>query len=124
MKSTAKILLSILTFTLLFTFVFSFMACAAPITPGDIKDTNSFGTNDQASLQKLSGFLLSYVWSIGAVAAVIVLAVYGIQWLMASPQQKAMLKEKLWAYVIGAVLIFGATSIMSIIAGTITKSFG
>lgn len=53
--------------------------------------------------------------TIGMVLSVIVLVVLGIKYMMGSVDERAEYKKTLMPYVIGAILIFSASSIASII---------
>ena len=77
----------------------------------DIYEANG----EEGSLFEKGGKILGIVQVAGIGIAAIMLAVIGIRFFMASPQEKADIKEKLTPYVIGAVLLFGATSILSLI---------
>jgi type IV secretory pathway VirB2 component (pilin) len=59
---------------------------------------------------------------VGSIVAVVILAIYGVQWFLASPQQKAILKEKAFAYIIGAALVFGGATIMGWIGDTFANA--
>lgn len=62
-------------------------------------------------------YLIQYV---GYTIAVLVLLGIGIKYMMSSPSEKADLKGRLVPYVIGAVLLFGGVSIISLIYTIIT----
>jgi TRAP-type C4-dicarboxylate transport system permease small subunit len=48
-------------------------------------------------------------------AAVILLVILGVKWIMAAPDQKADLKKSAVIYVVGAVLVFAAGAILQVI---------
>jgi len=127
MKSIAKIMLFFIIVSLMFTMSTSVLVLAGTtgngiMTPGEISETAlESTTTDKVNL--MTGSLMRYLLVIGAMAMVVVMAVYGVQWLTASPQQKAVLKEKAWSYLIGAILIFGGASIMAIIANAVMGAF-
>lgn len=52
---------------------------------------------------------------IGIVVAVVVLLVLGIKYMMGSAQEKAEYKKTMIPYLIGALLIFGATTIVNVV---------
>ncbi len=70
-------------------------------------------------INKIGGIILRYAKVAGMIIAVVILAVYGIQWFIASPQQKAILKEKMWAYVIGAAFVFAAATLLGWLADAV-----
>ena len=50
-------------------------------------------------------------------AAVILLIILGVKWLMAAPDAKADMKKTAITYVIGAIMIFAAGAIVQVIRG-------
>lgn len=60
--------------------------------------------------------VLGIIQVIGIGIAVIVLSLIGVQYMTGSIQEKAKAKERLILFVIGAILLFGGTTIMSIAA--------
>ena len=55
-------------------------------------------------------------------AAVILLIVLGVKWLIAAPDQKADIKKSAVIYVIGAVLVFAAGAILQVIRNVANKT--
>ena len=67
--------------------------------------------------------IVPIVRAIGIIAAVVILMIVGIKYMMGSAEEKAEYKKTMPAYVIGAVLVFGATQILAFIVDIATKSF-
>ena len=89
-------------------------------TPGNVKGDQN-GTN---SIQKIGGTILGVVQIVGTIAAVVILVIIGIKYMMGSAQEKAEYKKTMIPYIIGAVLIFAASNIAQIVynwANTITS---
>ncbi len=126
MRLIGRIVLLMFVFTILFTFVSGATVLAAGdngiANPGMVKEKEIEGSA-QTGIEGISGSLLRYLQVIGSIVAVIILAVYGVQWFLASPQEKAVLKEKAWSYVIGAVLVFGGATLMVWLATTFQDAF-
>ena len=80
------------------------------ITP---KDESGAGTK----IGKAAGGLLGVLQIIGYAAAVIVLVWLGIKYIVAAPDGKAEIKKQAFAYILGAVLLFSAGTIVGIIKG-------
>lgn len=88
---------------------------------------NSFSINTNAyknfaqtpeggeSITNIGGDILGIVQVVGLGIAVIMLTVMGVKYITASPQEKSQLKETLVPYFIGAILLFGASGILSIV---------
>lgn len=70
-------------------------------------------------IAETAGLAYRIMTIIGAVLAVAVLAVFGIRWFLANPRQKADLMEKVWVYIIGAILVFGGATITKVILDAI-----
>ena len=65
--------------------------------------------------QNVSGYanmILGVVQVIGYSAAVIILAWLGVKYIMASPEGKAEIKKQAFAYLLGALLLFAAGTIV------------
>lgn len=76
---------------------------------------------EQASgMYNLGNNLLGIFQTVGYIAAVIVLVWLGIKYIMASPDGKAEIKKQAFAYILGAVLLFSAATIVTIIKGFAT----
>lgn len=73
---------------------------------------NTDGTN---AIQNIGKQILGIVQVIGSIAAVIVLVVLGIKYMMGSAEEKAEYKKTMIPYIIGAVLIFAASNLASMI---------
>lgn len=59
--------------------------------------------------------VIGIVTMLGSILAVLVLVVLGIKYMMGSTDEKAEYKKSMLPYVIGAVLVFAASSIASVI---------
>lgn len=66
--------------------------------------------------------VLGVVTVICYVAAVILLIVLGIKWLVAAPDAKADLKKTAIYYVVGAVMVFAAGAILNVIKNLSEKT--
>ncbi|MCI8486446.1 MAG: hypothetical protein HFJ20_05045 [Clostridia bacterium] len=76
---------------------------------------------EQASgIYNLGNNLLGIFQTVGYIAAVIVLVWLGIKYIMASPDGKAEIKKQAFAYILGAILLFSAATIVTIIKGFTT----
>lgn len=82
----------------------------------------AFGVNDlkgtevnNSNLTTAGEKTLGITTTIGSVAAVLILVVLGIKYMMGSTDEKAEYKKSMLPYVIGAVLVFAASAIASVI---------
>lgn len=67
------------------------------------------------AVESLGKNIIGIVQVVGSLAAVIVLVVLGIKYMMGSTEEKAEYKKTLIPYIVGAVLIFAASSIAGFI---------
>ena len=83
------------------------------LTPTDLKaNTSATGTTE---IQNFGGNIMGVINVVGVVVAVVVLMVIGIKYMMGSAEEKAEYKKTLMPYVIGAVLVFAASTIAGVI---------
>lgn len=82
------------------------------ITPGDVTPSST-GADD--NIKDFGGKILSAITTTGIVLSVIVLAVIGIKYMLGSAEEKAEYKKTMMPYLIGAGLIFGASTIATIV---------
>ena len=68
------------------------------------------------NVKNFGGTILSIFQAVGTSIAVIMLVWLGIKYIMASPDGKAEIKKQAFAYVLGAVLLFGAVWLVPWIA--------
>ncbi len=100
------------------TMMYSTMAFAA-ITPIDPNQQFST-TTDSKGVSAVTNFgnnILGIVSAAASVIAVIILIVLGIKYMMGSAEEKAEYKKTLLPYIIGAVFVFGAGLISSVLFG-------
>ena len=71
-------------------------------------DANAAGTE---GIMNVGGNIVSIVTTIGIIVAVVVLLVLGIKYMMGSASEKAEYKKTMIPYLVGAILIFGASAI-------------
>ena len=91
--------------------VLSTTVLAGDLTPGGVKG-NQGGTE---KIQDMGFDLVGILQVIGIIAAVAILIVLGIKYMMGSAEEKAEYKKTMIPYIIGAVFIFGASAIAQVI---------
>ena len=67
------------------------------------------------SVKSLGQQILGIVQLVGSIAAVVVLVVLGIKYMMGSAEEKAEYKKTMIPYLVGAILIFGASAITKVV---------
>lgn len=108
-NKAVKILATVLTIVMLLMVATSSVFA---LTPSSITPTS---TSADTEIQSYGGKILSVVTTAGIVLSVIILAVLGIKYMLGSAEEKAEYKKTLMPYLIGAALIFGASTIATIV---------
>ena len=80
-----------------------------------ISGAKTDNTIEQKGLQNTIDLIYNILLAIGMVVAVVEGIVLGIQFMTASTEGKAEVKEKLIPYVVGCVVIFGAFGIWKLV---------
>ncbi|MBP3256170.1 MAG: TrbC/VirB2 family protein [Clostridia bacterium] len=81
-----------------------------------IAQLSNVGTISGASgITNLGKQIVGILQIVGAIIAVVVLTVLGIKYMMGSAEEKAEYKKTMIPYVIGAILVFAATTIANVI---------
>lgn len=80
-----------------------------------IKDLGNTEAQGTASVMNVGGMVVAIVQTVGIVVAVVVLLVLGIKYMMGSAEEKAEYKKTMIPYIVGAVLIFAATTIVNVV---------
>ena len=70
---------------------------------------------NETDIQKTADDIFNILFALGTVLTVIVGGILGIQFMMASAEDKAKIKEAMIPYVIGSVIIFGAFGIWKLV---------
>lgn len=76
---------------------------------------------DLSGVTKLGNQVVTIISTVGAIVAVVVLIVLGIKYMMGSASEKAEYKKTLMPYVIGAALIFAASTLTGILYNFLTQ---
>ena len=109
-----KKFITILSIIVLIMLCFSNYVLADNIT-GSMKNQWNKENQDTRIKKTMGGKILNIVQIVGVAVAVIMLSVLGIKYMFASTNDKATIKEKLMAYVIGAFILFGISTAIGII---------
>lgn len=80
-----------------------------------ISGANTENTISQSSLKNTIELIYNILLALGIIVAVVAGAILGVQFMVASADGKAELKERLVPYVVGCVVIFGAFGIWKIV---------
>lgn len=84
------------------------------IESGKSEDSNITTPKDE-DFKSVLNDIYNILLTIGIVVAVIVGGILGIQFIIASAEDKAKIKEAIIPYIIGCIVVFGAFSIWKIV---------
>ena len=113
MKKTVKIVFIMMMVIAMLTVVSNAAQQATSgVNPGGFTGNRAYNTN---SIGNLGNNIIQIVSTIGSIASVIVLVVLGIKYMMGSAEEKAEYKKTLLPYIIGAALVFAASSIAGMV---------
>lgn len=79
---------------------------------GSLQGTN---TSASGSVANIGNQIIGIITTVGVVVAVIILLVLGIKYMMGSASEKAEYKKTMIPYLVGAILIFGASAITKVV---------
>ena len=123
MKKSIKLLSVILIAVMIVATLGSVVFAANDVVTGIINTVTTPQTNAQTTqLQNVGGTVVSIIQVVGIIVAVVVIMVIGIKYMMGSAEEKAEYKKVMIPYVIGAVLIFAASTIVNVVY-QISQSF-
>lgn len=85
----------------------------AVINPSDISTSGTSGDTSGAdeTILKIGNTILNIVTNVGMILAVILVAILGVKYMMGSAEEKSEYKKSMIPYLVGAILIFGASAI-------------
>lgn len=116
MKKATKILGIMLVALMLVMVMMPMCNAGAVLDPaelaGSLEPTNSAA---QENVVKIGNQIIGIITTIGVVVAVVILLVLGIKYMMGSASEKAEYKKTMIPYLVGAVLIFGASAITQVV---------
>lgn len=84
--------------------------------PGQIATIGKGNSSANAEeVVNLGATIVTIMQTVGVVVAVVVLLVLGIKYMIGSAEEKAEYKKTMIPYLVGAVLIFAATTIVNVV---------
>ena len=77
---------------------------------------------NSSSMTDLGGQIIGAIQIIGIIIAIVVLLVLGIKYMVGSAEEKAEYKKTMMPYVVGALLIFAASTIVNVLYTVINNA--
>ena len=88
------------------------IAMATGYEPGDYNGTTFSGSDN---VDKIGKNIVGVIRMVGSAIAVITMIALGIKYVMGSTEERAEYKKSMMPYLIGALLLFGTSTVISII---------
>lgn len=115
-----KLIVNVISFLIVLIFAISVISpvFAAPAKGDDIDinvEVKGRGSEISNTANNMGRDILGAVQVVAGIAAVALLIVLAIKYMTAAPEGKAEIKKSALIYVVGAVLMFGASAILGII---------
>ncbi len=116
MKKSYKFVI-LLIISLIIMLALSNITMAAKVSIDKIKDND---TNVEASgIKNIGSIILSGITGVGIVVSVVMVAVLGVKYMMGSAEERAEYKKSMLPYLIGAILLFGASAIANMVVSLV-----
>lgn len=88
--------------------------------PSYYKPNSAKDASNANGLAKIGNTIIGVLQIIGSILSVAVLAVMGIKYMIGSVEEKAEYKKSMGPYIIGAVMVFAITNLLSIVVNIAT----
>ena len=122
MKKTKK-MVSIMIMVVMILFTMSaFVRVSASVVDTVIGQMGDIDGSQATGVAEIGGQIANILTTVGIVVAVVVLLILGIKYMMGSASEKAEYKKTMIPYLVGALLVLGASSIVKIVFSTINFS--
>ena len=99
----------------IFVIMLTMIICAINISYGFSVSELTGDTSKMDEVYSIGDAVIGVLAIIGSAASIIFLIILGMKYMMGSIEEKAQYKKTLFPYIIGAVFVFGASTIASII---------
>ena len=109
MKKVLSILMVVVMLACVSTTVF------ATVDIDGLKNQGNLSNGTIAGMSKIGGTVINFITNAAMILAVVVIAVLGVKYMMGSTEEKAEYKKSMMPYLIGAILVFGATTIAKMV---------
>ena len=116
MKKSYKFVI-LLIISLIIMLALSNITMAAKVSIDNIKDND---TNVEASgIKNIGSIILSGITGVGIVVSVVMVAILGVKYMMGSAEEREEYKKSMLPYLIGAILLFGASAIANMVVSLV-----
>lgn len=116
MKKTAKILSTILMVVMMLSIVSTNVLAAggSALTPAEVMNNADYNMGDTGLVTK-AGKVIGMIRNISVIAAVIIIMILGVKYMLGSVEEKAEYKKSFMPLIVGIILVVAASSIAAFI---------
>lgn len=86
----------------------------------EITPNSDLGSDNDQKIVNAGNQIIGIIQMVGVAIAVVMLIMLGIKYMIAKKKKKADIKKTATIYIIGAVILFGASGILQIIKNVVT----
>lgn len=115
-KATMNKIMKIVTVLAIIAMIATMLSSVFAEGATDVLNSIKADTSATTSITGIIGKIIGIVQVICYAAAIIMLIILGVQFITASPEGKATIKKSAIQYVIGAIIVFAAGTLLGIIA--------
>ena len=83
--------------------------------PDDYKPPSTTNVSGADQIQNIANSIIGPIRVVGSAVSVIALIIMGIKYVMGSIEEKAEYKKTMMPYLIGAIMVFSITNLLSIL---------
>lgn len=121
-KKTMKVLSAIV---IILTVIASLCNICCAIDINEINTSKALANGGDDALKNVGSSIASIIRNVGIILALIILMILGIKYMLGSAEDKADYKKSMIPYIVGAVLLFGASGIAQVVvslSNTVTNT--
>lgn len=115
-KTTMNKMMKIITVLIMIAMVISMISTVVFATPDETLKSLTGNTGAAGGITTTANNIIGVVQVICYAAAVVMLVILGVKFITASPEGKAEIKKSAIQYVIGAIIVFAAGTLLGIIS--------
>ena len=119
-----KIFISLIMIMLVISFISTISFAEDGVTVATQFSGKTPDGDTQNAAVNILGSILAVVRTVGVIIAVAILMIIGIKYIIASAGDRADIKKYAVKYIIGALILFAASGLITIAQNIINKSFG
>ena len=93
------------------------------VTPDDYNPGPPTSASGADKIKDIGNIIIGVLQVVGTILSVAVLAVLGIKYMIGSVEERAEYKKTMMPYLIGAIMVFGITNLLAIIANISSSLF-